>query len=223
MLTQFFTCRPWTTKPEVALIPGKWHRWPWSRWLLAWNSQLTGEGERICIHIARQYTSWNQTKTLWNHMISWYLIWWWPPGGLMDFHWGLVKGWTYYACPKEDADGATLETLELYLDAAEQYPAVFSRTNDGKWRRPTHPVNPIWFGIFVGKQWMLEHHVPRSTEGPRLRGKLVIDKSSSLCPWQISQSWHSQLPLRSWIVSLILTLAIMAAGVWQLGESLNNL
>jgi len=54
--------------------------------------------------------------------------------------------------------------LELYLDAAEQYPAVLSR----------------------------------SSEGPRLHGKLVIDKSSSL----------------SWIVSLILTLAIMACGVW---------
>jgi len=57
-----------------------------------------------------------------------------------------------------------LDTLELYLDAAEQYPAVLARSN----------------------------------EGPRLHGKLVIDKSSSL----------------SWIVSLILTLAIMAAGVW---------
>ena len=77
---------------------------------------------------------------------------------------GLVKGWAYYACQKEDGEGEALETLELYLDASEQYPAVFSR----------------------------------STTGPRLRGKLEIDKSSSL----------------SWLVSLLLTLAIMAAGVW---------
>lgn len=77
---------------------------------------------------------------------------------------GLVEGWAYYACQKEDEEGGTLDSLELYLDAAEQYPAVLSR----------------------------------SSEGPRLHGKLVIDKSSSL----------------SWIVSLILTLAIMACGVW---------
>ena len=76
---------------------------------------------------------------------------------------GLVKGWAYYACQK-DGEGDALETLELYLDASEQYPAVFSR----------------------------------STTGPRLCGKLEIDKSSSL----------------SWLVSLLLTLAIMAAGVW---------
>ena len=77
---------------------------------------------------------------------------------------GLVKGWAYYACQKQDGEGEALETLELYLDASEQYPAVLSR----------------------------------STTGPRLRGKLEIDKSSSL----------------SWLVSLLLTLAIMAAGVW---------
>ncbi|CAK9006875.1 unnamed protein product [Durusdinium trenchii] len=54
--------------------------------------------------------------------------------------------------------------LELFLDASEQYPAVFSR----------------------------------SATGPQIHGQLEIDKSSSL----------------SWFVSLILTLAIMAGGVW---------
>eukprot|EP00438_Fugacium_kawagutii_P025735 Skav210491 [mRNA] locus=scaffold737:952629:954230:- [translate_table: standard] len=68
----------------------------------------------------------------------------------------LVKDWTYYLCQKADA------SCELFLDSAEEYPAVF----------------------------------PKSS-GTRLRGKLVIDKSSSL----------------SWLVSLILTLAIMAAAV----------
>ncbi|CAK9007230.1 unnamed protein product [Durusdinium trenchii] len=74
---------------------------------------------------------------------------------------GLVKGWTYYASSKEEGESLI---LELFLDASEQYSAVFSR----------------------------------SATGPQIHGQLEIDKSSSL----------------SWFVSLILTLAIMAGGVW---------
>lgn len=51
---------------------------------------------------------------------------------------GLVEGWAYYACQKEDEEGGTLDSLELYLDAAEQYPAVLSRTFDPM--KDQHPV-----------------------------------------------------------------------------------